>query len=252
MSRRAFTLIELLVVVAIIALLAGMLLPVLNNARTRAKTAGCQSNLKNIGLAMYMYASDNGDYLCWHPAANQARGCFSYNWYELYTPYTEGTQVFRDPGRSRTCRITQYGLTSYRRDTFNADYAMNTNIWRSKTSAIKNADEVVSMLCHRTRPGPWFFAYSYKPGMGIASSGKYSTSIDGGPNGDWVGTRADDSTYNINQARPDAPGGLQPHKQGRNFLFVDGHVKYYTPDKAGRDWYVGSRERHWRRTEGDT
>ncbi|MFO7900557.1 MAG: prepilin-type N-terminal cleavage/methylation domain-containing protein [Planctomycetota bacterium] len=96
--RAGFTLIELLVVVAIIAILAGMVLPALGSARQSANDAKCRNNLKQIGIAFKLYLNTNKGF---YPCARWRYGDRpKTRWVTALGSYIDGS--VEDPGREST------------------------------------------------------------------------------------------------------------------------------------------------------
>jgi len=206
---------------------------------------------------MQMYSSDYGGYLCWHchrgkVDSTDTWACFTYSWYSLWTPYTDGTEVFHDPihaplrlgGPTGLHRYTQPpGGTGDHRDDYWSDYSWNQRAAfqndlhltgygkRHSLGDVPYPTSTPMLSCHRGDWNGWTYGYSFRPGQQFGGANPYSTSLDGGPN------------YAYRHA------GY--HNRGINFLYVDGHVEWSAADKAGRDWYTGSLNRHWNLTRSD-
>lgn len=114
-ARAGFTLSELLVAIAIIAILSAVLVPAFAASKTAGKRGIELSNLRQIGLAMMLYAADHGDRLPCSSQSVQAN-----TWVDALQPYVvtrllrrspfDRSPAWDDPSRPR---LTSYGLNSY-------------------------------------------------------------------------------------------------------------------------------------------
>lgn len=114
MSRKAFSLIELLVVIAIVAILAAILFPVFAQAKIAAKKTADLSNLKQIGLALMLYATDNDDRI---PMVKMM-GAHPITWVDELQVYSKSRLLNRSPlddsaEWAKGTRWTSYGLNAY-------------------------------------------------------------------------------------------------------------------------------------------
>ena len=191
--RRGFTLIELLVVIAIIAILAAILFPVFARAREKSRQAACLSNVKQINLAIQMYAQDWDEsipsaaiYHVYPPAS----GTYS-TWMTVTEPYIKNDQVWKCP--SQGARSGNHYGWSYD----GMPYWAHGDIKKPQLASWQIPAEVMVFCC--TRPdgaGGSTYAYSYV---------KFAASH-------WAGT----DTGHV---------GII-HNGGSNVAFMDGHAKW--------------------------
>ncbi len=195
--------------VAIIAILAGMLLPALNKARERAKSAQCVSNLKQQGVGLLAYATANDDML---PVAhNSTRGLI---WCSAIKPYVnlqqydvadDDEQEIKRRSKIFICPVVekvnhsfaQAVLADGTRDDTYCTYAMNGKISAHKITKIK-------------KPSDCFLV------------------IDGGGNQNYqfqYGNANDNIAIIYNDVDK---AGAPRHNDSMNVLCVDGHVMQYS------------------------
>jgi prepilin-type processing-associated H-X9-DG protein/prepilin-type N-terminal cleavage/methylation domain-containing protein len=135
-ARRAFTLVELLVVLATIAILAALLLPTLARARESARSIQCLSQMRQLGLAVRLYADENGDEFPRSQHSAFTHGQLT--WGRALAPQLGGdtttwTNLLRTLYRCPTDRRPQgwsYGLNVYFELGDDDDYPGKPQTWR--------------------------------------------------------------------------------------------------------------------------
>ena len=220
-KEKGFTLIELLVVIAIIAILAAMLLPALASGKERAKRTQCLNNLKEVGIGLNIYASDNND--------------------KLFNP----RQVGGTPVR--------YNLHALNDDTATQSKAVGLDPTQTNSPSIWVCPELSNGLASynpSTTPPQWQIGYQYLGGVTLwnnlqgtfpsLSPQKLSTA-----KGSWVLASEDivynGTTWSANHRRRGAN-----FPDGGNELLADGSVSWVkvermyeitTYDTAAHLWY---------------
>ena len=192
--KKAFTLIELLAVIAIVALLAGLLLPTLSRAKAKANVARCQSNLRQIDLALGMYAADHACHPPGFVGSPPWTNNFEY-WLTLIEPYTQAgwTNPLMHCPADKIPNVPPHAV---------ADGVVNGYVsygynWDG-TGQVKKAGEV-DYLGLRNRPEAAVIAPVEMVTLG-------------GHGGSWW--------------KPPGTGIRFPHVTGANLAFCDGHVQF--------------------------
>jgi prepilin-type N-terminal cleavage/methylation domain-containing protein/prepilin-type processing-associated H-X9-DG protein len=203
---KAFTLIELLVVIAIIAILAAILFPVFGRARENARRSSCQSNMKQLGIAIMQYTQDYDETYMF--AANAGRvydgvaktyANGARYWTREVYPYLKSSQVFQCP--SATDNVVDMDVTSLAHITGGSRIAMNNDFGTVSDSCDNNpAGEYCApvRIASIRRPAELLMLIDTKP---VPSQTPYIAQY---------------STVNVDPR----------HFNGANIGYADGHVKW--------------------------
>lgn len=228
-AATAFTLIELLVVIAIIAILASVLFPVFAQARSKARQATCQSNMKQLGVGISMYAQDYDETL---PMA-QNLGSPINSWDQQAISYL-GFNVVNNNPHTMILRCPNDDIV---RTYSTCQPAPTAQIRSYSMPAIANSDTMIAGAY--TKPCPTCYTTAYFEGRALAEVpvpadtlllAEYASSqnVFANNTGSYVSS-PDGQT--IQRACAGQPSRVKPiHQEGWDYLFADGHVKWLKPE----------------------
>ena len=142
--HRKFSLIELLIVIAIIAILAALLLPALNAARERARSAKCLNNIKQHAFGFFQYSDDNRGFM---PVSEDSSMAGHYMWRIQIARYIGVTLA--EPLYDGSGKVTATNRLCWCRGGPAAFFSVTPRRWRSTTAPPSTATE--SPICTTTR-----------------------------------------------------------------------------------------------------
>jgi len=212
---RAFTLIEILVVIAIIALLAAILFPIFARSRENARRASCQSNLKQIALAIKQYVQDYDSK--YSPSLINLTGT-PHGWADAIQPYAKSTQILQCPSEKNAQHPNPEHLPLPPDERGYTDFAYNANLGRkNETQLVAPASTI--LICEQNT---W-----------AAESPQDGNDTSGSPacEGDSAFVGAVPRIFQLMQPGQLYNGDATRHLEGGNYAFADGHVKWLRPDK---------------------